>query len=294
LKKVIICLFLIFIGVFNYAQTSNNDNIMSHLSINNQYNTLTHGQGNFEWYSPYSNTQHYFFGFDGYSNAILSESDYYVRESRETLVHWTLRLFSRNRYVTFGGGVPENINGIEDTRIKYRFSGRLIHWEGTARESIEIGYRNNNEIHIVTRNPTDGTMPPNLFCYINIPREELLGKYLKLYLEGIDYILDKKWLTRVKGVAFYTDRNILEKRYDNDALIVEGLNGRTARELAIFRNYIYARHNYRFRSDEWNIFFRTYYKVNYNGSRTNDEVMNTLTDHEKRVLELVIEQERKL
>lgn len=285
-----------------YAQTSKNtDNIMSHLSIGNQYNTLTHGQGNFEWYYPYPYTQHYFFGFDGYSNAILSESEYYEREKREDIVHWTLRLFSRNgnRYITFGGGRSENINNVEEAKINYKMSnGRVTYWsEGrseNARVSTEIKYRQNNEIHIVTFLPSDGTMPPNLFCYKNIPKEELLGKYLKLYLDGIDYILDKKWETRIKGFAYWTNENILEKKYDNDASIIESLNGRTARELAIFRNYIYARHNYKFNSDEWNTFFRTYYKDDYNGTKTNDEILNTLTEHEKHILELVIEQERRL
>jgi hypothetical protein len=263
LKKILII--LLFIGVILYAQTTNNlDNIMPHLSIGNQYNTLTQGQGNFEWYYPYSYTQHYFFGFDGYSNAILSESEYYARERLETIVHWTLRLFSRtgDRYITFGGGQPENINSIENAKINYNMSnGRLSYWSNGDRESTKIEYRQNNEIYIVTRSTSDGTMPPNLFCYTNISREELFGKYLKLYLDGIDYILDKKWETRIKGIASWSEKNIPEKRYDNDASIIESLNGRTARELAIFRNYIYARHNYRFRSDEWNIFLELIIKT---------------------------------
>jgi hypothetical protein len=293
LKKVIISLFLIFIGVFNYAQTSNNDNIMSHLSISNQYNTLTHAQGNFEWNTGSEYIQHYFFGFDGYSNAFLFRSEYsYNKLSLD--IHWTL-LFpvkNENKYITFGGGLQRNINSIEDTRLTYDISnGRLTYWKSSFGSSIDIKYGRNNEIHIL-REPAGDTMPTHLMCYVNVTEEEILTKYLRLYLDGIDYILDKKWETRIK--YDFLDRHILEKRYDNDALIAEGLNGRTARELAIFRNYIFARHNYRFRSDEWNIFFKTYYKVNYNGSRTNDEVMNTLTAHEKRVLELVIEQERKL
>jgi hypothetical protein len=286
----------------NVQPSIETDEIMSYLSIGNQYNTLTQGQGNLEWYYPYSYTQHYFFGFEGYSNAILSESEYYARESRKELIHWTLRLYSKNgdRYITFGGADPENINKIEDAGYNYSMSnGRLIDWKSGweieyARVSDEIVYGQNNEIHIVTWLPSDGTMPPNLFSYINISRKELFRKYLRLYLDGIDYILDKKWETRIKGFAFWTDRNILEKKYDNDAVIMESLKGLTARELAIFRNYIYARHNYRFRSDDWNEFFRTYYKDDYNGTRTNDEVLDILTDHEKHILELVIEQERRL
>jgi hypothetical protein len=288
--------------VFLNVQTSNKtDEIMFYLSISNQYNTLTQGQGNLEWYYPYSYTQHYFFGFEDYSNAILSESEYYARESREELIHWTLRLYSKNgdRYITFGGANPENINNIEDGRYNYSMSnGRLIDWKSNweveyARVSKEIVYGQNNEIHIVTWLPSDGTMPPNLFSYINISQEELLGKYLRLYLDGIDYILDKKWETRIKGIAFWTDRKKKKKKYDNDAVIMESLNGLTARELAIFRNYIYARHNYRFRSDDWNEFFGTYYKDAYNGSRTNEDVLDILTDHEKHILELVIEQEER-
>jgi len=295
MKKIIIGLFILFIVFTLNAQTSNNtDSIMSHLSIGYQYNTLTHAQGTLEWDFPYPLTQHYFFGFNGYSNAILSEFTFYARDTSKEIVHWTLRLFSRdgNKYITFGGNVKDaNINyKMTNVRISYWSAG----WSESSRVSIEIKYGQNNEIQIVTRDPSDGTMPPNLFCYINIPREELLEKYLKLYLDGIDYILDKKWETRIKGVAFWTDKNIIEKRYDNDASIIESLNGRTARELAVFRNYIYVRHNYRFSSNEWNTFFRTYYKNDYNGNKTNDEVLNTLTEREKHILELVIEQEKKL
>jgi hypothetical protein len=210
MKKIIISSFSLLFGIILHAQTSNNtDSIMSHLSIDNQYNTLTHGQGNFDWYYPYPYTQHYFFGFGGYSNAILSESEYYVRERREEMVHWTLRLFSKNenRYIVFGGGEPENINNIEETEINYNMlNGHLSYWSTGDRESIEIEYRKNNGIYIVTRNTSDGTMPPNLFSYINIPHEELLGKYLKLYLDGIDYILDKKWETRIKGIPDSTGK----------------------------------------------------------------------------------------
>jgi hypothetical protein len=282
--------------LYNPQTSVNTDDIMSYLSIDNQYNTLTQRQGNFEWhYDPKPYTQHYFFGFNEYSNAILSEWQYYARDRREEIILWTLRLFSGNEigYITFGGGDPENINDTKNASISYTMSnGSIINWENYGRVSSDIEYRQNNEIHIVTWDPMDGSMPPNLHSYINISRKDLLGKYLRLYLDGIDYILDKKWESRIIGIGFYTEKDIIEKRYDNDAAIIESLNGLTTRELAIFRNYIYARHNYRFRSDEWNTFFMTYYKDDYSGNKTNEEVLNILPEYEKHILELINEQEK--
>lgn len=281
------------IEILEINKVSNNtDIIISHLSINNQYNTLTDAQGNLEWNFPNPNTKYYFFGFNGYSNAIINENGVENTVLKDVQYGWwTLRLTTStgNQYITFGGGDPENINSIEDTHIVYNMvNGKLNHWEYYDRVSSDVVYTKNNEINIVSWDTSDGSMPPHLHCYINTPQEELLKLYLKLYLEGIDYILDREWETRIK-YKWYEYR-LIEKRYDNDTAILESLNGRTARELAIFRNYIFARHNYRFSSDEWNAFFRTYYKNDYNGTRTNADVMNILTEHEKYVLDLVVKQ----
>ena len=139
---------------------------------------------------------------------------------------------------------------------------------------------------IDSEDPDDGTMPPHHFKYYNIPKDRLLDLYLKLYLEGIDYILDKQWESRnrisIKKQKTYIDNRIISK----------GLESRTSRELAIFRNYIFARHNYRFRSDEWNIFFRKYYNPNYSGVWTNEEVMRMLSPHEEYILNLIVKYER--
>jgi hypothetical protein len=295
-KRAIFVFSLFGIYAFLYAQTQNNkDNILSHLSLNYQYNTLTDAQGT-EWPIPWANTHHYFFGFDGYSNAIISESEYRIYNGRisSTETQWTLQFASvtGNQFVTFGGGNPESINNISDIGITYNFlNGQLTSWNYYHMNSFGIEYTNNNEIRIKTSNSIDGSMPPHLRCYLNTPRDELLGIFLRLYLEGISYILNRTWETREKHKIWPYER-LFEKQYDNNAMILESLNGRTARELAIFRNFIFARHNYNFRSDEWNIFFRTYYRNDYNGTRTSDEVMSVLTEHERRVLELIIEQEK--
>jgi len=57
------------------------------------------------------------------------------------------------------------------------------------------------------------------------------------------------------------------------------------------RNYMYVRHNYAFRSNTWINFFTNYYKPNYNGTRTNDEVMAIMSEYEKSILNLIIENE---
>jgi hypothetical protein len=277
--------------VLNVQASKNTDNILSHLSLNYQYNTLTDAQGaNIR--IPLANTHHYFFGFNEYSNAIIIESEYNSYTSGMPEIQWTLQFASStgNQFITFGGGDPESISS--NMGISYSFSGGQINnWYSYGMVSYDIEYTDNNEIYIKTKDTSDGSMPTHLRCYINIPREELLEKYLRLYLEGIDYILDKTWETRRKQKIWPYER-LYEKEYDNDERILESLDGRTVRELAIFKNYIYARHNHDFHSDEWNDFFRTYYKNDYSGTRTIDEVMDILTEHEKHVLDLVTQQSK--
>jgi hypothetical protein len=55
---------------------------------------------------------------------------------------------------------------------------------------------------------------------------------------------------------------------------------------------MFARHGYRFRAETWNEFFREYYMGDYVETRTNDEVMEIMTEYEKAILNMVIEVEQ--
>jgi len=131
-------------------------------------------------------------------------------------------------------------------------------------------------------------MPPRYYIFYNTPREELLRIYIKNFLNSIDYIINKEWLERNKNTGSPSDRNIVENSYSM-ADINRLLKILTKHELSIFRNYMFARHNYAFKTNTWIKFFSNYYKPDYNGTKTNDEVMAIMSEYEKSILNLVIE-----
>jgi len=93
---------------------------------------------------------------------------------------------------------------------------------------------------------------------------------------------------RVSARHVEEGRNFFEKEY-NLTKVYEVLNILTRHELSIFRNYMFARHNFAFRTQTWNNFFREHYRSNYNGTRSNDEVMSIMTEWEKDILNMIIE-----
>lgn len=293
-KCVIVALFLISICGEIFSQSDS----LFHRTIGYGYNTFSieyqiRGSGAFPIY--------YFFGFDDYSEAIMWENsgDYphWVVKN-----FWTLQIGTRNsnQFITFGGGYPGiDANGFKPYYEYQLQNDRIVDFNiisvydgNISRESYNIE-SNVDKIIISTRDISDGTMPPRFYIFSNTPREELLRIYLMNYLNGIDYILDKQWVERNRGISIkdtqgYSRINVIENEYsiENTNRILRNL---TKRELSIFRNYMYARHNYAFRTATWNNFFIEYFSQNYNGTRTNDEVMTLMTEYEKTILNMVIE-----
>jgi hypothetical protein len=72
--------------------------------------------------------------------------------------------------------------------------------------------------------------------------------------------------------------------------IIPIIGGRTARELAIFRNCLYAIKGYKFANSTWTDFFNDYL-AGYIGQFSNDKVTEMFTDNEKWLLNLVIQHE---
>jgi hypothetical protein len=210
----------------------------------------------------------------------------------------------RNRFVTFGRGYPYDLvyqpyqgeNGSTGISLmsesgpgegyEYIFEDNLTYW---ARSRNFLPHDPAKEVEVIGRRPEQisiGTERSHYYAYAaEVSRESTLRDFIRAYLENIEYILGV--------VSGRRQLNSLEKQYEREEVLLEILKGRTERELAIFRNYIFARYNYRFQSDEWNLFFRRYYKSDYKGTRSNNKVMAFLTDGEKMVLNLIIQQEEK-
>jgi len=70
------------------------------------------------------------------------------------------------------------------------------------------------------------------------------------------------------------------------------LDGRTERELAIFRNCLFAIKGYKFSNNTWTDFFNKYL-VGYSGKFTNDKVMTMFSVNEKKLLDLIIRYENR-
>lgn len=283
IKCIIITLYALLLCSRAFSQSDS----LAYRSIGYRYNTVSDNYayigGDYPKYPTY-----YFFGFDDYSEAIMWES---INDG-----FWTLQLKSEgNQFETFGGGFPET----RDNEFKIHYytynlqNDRMVSFRIGSRISYNIE-NNVDIISIDTREEADGSMPPRNYTFYNIPRDQLLKIYLTNFLKGIDYILDKEWLNNDIALKDTRDWRLYiakEKKY-TIADIDRILKGLTRHELSIFRNYMFARHGYRFRAETWNEFFREYYMGDYVETRTNDEVMEIMTEYEKAILNMVIEVEQ--
>jgi hypothetical protein len=163
---------------------------------------------------------------------------------------------------------------------EYKFeNNRLVYYAltketGEAYITAEKIEQDNQSITITTRHSVDGSNFPRK--YYNIPRTELLDLFLTNYVELICTV--NEMVNCINNVSeLYT-------------IIRPLVQGRTARELAIFRNCLYAIKGYRFSTASWAEFFNKYLS-SYTGRYTNDQVTAMFTENEKWLLDLVMRYE---
>jgi predicted PolB exonuclease-like 3'-5' exonuclease len=157
-------------------------------------------------------------------------------------------------------------------------NGRLVYWAGTDERQpytkLERIEHNNQGITVylsLTRRDYDFQRR-----YYNISRTELLDKFLEKYVELICTVNDM-----INGY-----RNVNEL----NSFVTPLLQGRTIRELAIFRNCLYAIKGYKFANSTWTDFFNKYLN-NYRAQFSNAEVTAMFTNNEKLLLDLIIQYE---
>jgi hypothetical protein len=160
------------------------------------------------------------------------------------------------------------------TQIWRANNGRLVYveidYDGDKTYASRIEY-SNNELMVYLDNGT-------IIKYYNIPQEQLVDKYLTLFIRHINNILN--------GVDRYRQNRDYEEH------LMKLLSILRPRELAIFRNFLYAVKGYRFATQSWTDLFNRYL-TGYNGRYSNDEVMAMFTANERWLLDLIIQYERR-
>jgi hypothetical protein len=112
--------------------------------------------------------------------------------------------------------------------------------------------------------------------YYNIPENQLLDKFLTLFVKNVFYIID--------NISNY------RSNYEDDILSL--LRNLKQKELAIFRNCLFAKHQYTFQQPIWKEFIIKYYNNSYHGIYSNSEVIDRFNDNERWLLNLIQQYER--
>jgi hypothetical protein len=289
MKKTIFILFFTLVNQFAFSQSE----VMQFLSMG--FNTSQSAGGYIT---------HYFYGYNDYSEAFVYS--YGVALSTENLgtFYPTVDVkygFSPSKHRLYTGqnnsvGCSWYVPTQGSYELEYKFeNGKLVYWASGS--GLEWGIPPSYTLERVEQNKQIITIYYSSHSYsedaniidsrifsekrYNISRTELLELFLRKYVELICEIIDIGNTNRRYGGNFEDNFN---------EYISALIKGRTLRELAIFRNCIYAIKGYRFTNSTWTEFFNKYLN-GYNSRYTNDELMATFTENEKWLLNLIKESE---
>jgi len=241
-------------------------------------------------------TTYFFYGYNDYSEAIIVLGNYLTlsTDNHETFYPngnirygfspYTYRRYTgQNNSVGYSWDIPTQ----GSLGMEYKFeNGRLVYW--ARGYGLQYGRTPDATLERIEENSQSITIYYTAYGinlserYYNISRAELLDIFLKNYVEIICEISDI-------GNNNKSGYNFGDNYNEYISLLI---SGRTARELAIFRNCLYAIKGYRFANSTWTEFFNKYLD-GYNGRYTNDEVTAMFTENEKWLLDLVIQSERR-
>lgn len=256
-------------------------NVMQFLSMGfNAKDEVINAQDN----RSVSRTKYYFYGYKDYSEAFIDKylfslstgepGAFYpnslIEYKLEPLVYEQLNAYEYRHYAYATGFVDE---------VHNETGGKLLYW--ALRDTFETIIRSDmieqkeNEI-IIHANKEEFSYQ---FRYYNISQKELLDIFLSRYVDLICHV----------------NKLIIKGKIDTDELddvLIPLLQGRTTRELEIFKNCLFAAKGLKFQTQEWTDFFNMYL-VGYDGKFTNNEVMAMFMENEKMLLDLIEKYENK-
>jgi len=237
------------------------------------------------------NMDYFFFGFEDYSEAFIygttlflnvGDGLYYSSGYIRSCLPPTQYSFFYDSNNTIG--LYWDSPGFGELGQIQRFeNGKLIYYaltygrRNTASSILENIDQDAQRIIIRIRSVEDPEILMQSIFY-NIPANELLDLFYRAYIELIRSVID--------GVNEYSGVDEIS----NEVSLL--LQGRTARELAIFRNSLFAIKGLRFQTQSWVDFFNRHL-IGYNGQYTNTEVMAMFTDNEQWLLNLILQYENR-
>jgi hypothetical protein len=282
---------MLFLTIFIMVNSllSSQSEIMRFISMG--FNALNDQRDSVSYYD------YYFYGFEDFSEAFIFSDRIELNLGSMTfypnarIIHgfppYQYRQYSgQNNSIGYERIIPTQ--GFMGEEKKHE-NGRLVYWaltDGripyTTVEKIQ-----QNDVNVIINFRVDAANEISFqHRYYNISQNELLDMFLIKYVELICTI--NQMLSGSYGNGFYN--------YDNEQLheIINPIfQGRTARELAIFRNCLFAIKGYKFSNPSWTEFFNKYLP-DYNDRYSNAEVMEMFTDNERWLLDLIIHHENNI
>jgi hypothetical protein len=232
------------------------------------------------------NKTYYIYGHENYSEAIINDNMYSsglqlsIGTSNTFYPNWDLK-YSPCEYIRYNGknnsiGYYYNQanNGVFSKEYKLE-DGKLVYWatylqtvygDDIPHFTLEKVEQNSQGIKIYFSRFGEGI---ECDSYYDISKTELLDIFLKKYVKLIGEITE-----------------YINKNNNFEEHLTTLIKGRTSRELAIFRNCLYAIKGYRFANSAWTTFFNKYLD-NYEAQYSGNEVTALFTEDEKWLLSLI-------
>jgi hypothetical protein len=248
-------------------------------------------------------TNYYFYVYDDYSEALIFDTFIELSTGKpggffpNGLIEYGFGSYEYRRYndqnnsIGYYWYVPTQ--GTYGREYKFE-NGKLVYWAqgeglgfgGTPDVILKRAEQNNQSLTIYYNEVSDDNKNYSQ-RYYNISRTELLDIFLKKYVELILDCIKMMEYENLKNLTLSSSIN-LDTSEISRLPVTQTLRGRTARELAIFRNCLFAMKGYKFSNSTWTEFFSKYLD-DYNGQYTNDEVTAMFTYNERWVLDLIIQ-----